>query len=48
MLDESYCSQNSKGDLWITEYTTYGNDVVLKGICHEDIANLGASSVLGA
>ena len=46
MSDESYCSQNSKGDLWITEYTTNGNDV-LKWICHEDIANLGASTVLG-
>ena len=47
MSDESYCSQNSKGDLWITEYKTNGNDVVLKWICHEDIANLGASTVLG-
>ena len=47
MSDESYCSQNSKGDLWITEYTTNGNDVVLKWICHEDIANSGASTVLG-
>ena len=47
MSDESYCSQNSKGDLWITEYKTNGNDVVLKWICHEDIANLSASTVLG-